>query len=297
MRERALVIGDDPALVGILTRPEPSARAEGSPTVIWLNAGTLHRVGPNRLYVGLARALAEEGITSLRLDLSGLGDSEARRDETAFEEAHVEDTRAAMDFLEQREGARSFVLAGLCAGADTALRTAGRDERVTGLIPMDGYAYRTPGYYLRHYGQRILRPGHWASFLRRKLVDPLLDGGEEEDEDSGLVDPYVRDFPPREEVCRQLQELTDRGVRFLFVYTAGQEKYLNDGAQFGEMFGSVEFGDAARTEYFESSDHIFTLLRNQRRLEDTVRGWLGSVSWSVTADDAAVKDRVTAKAS
>src|SRR5262249_27402146 len=63
------------SLFGIHTEPLDPPRGKRSPMVLFLNAGAVHRVGPNRMYVDLARSWAEHGLTSLRLDLSGLGDS------------------------------------------------------------------------------------------------------------------------------------------------------------------------------------------------------------------------------
>ena len=68
--------GPDEQLVGILTHPE----AASSTAVTILNAGVLHRIGPHRLHVLLARRLAELGFHALRLDLGGIGDSVASSD-------------------------------------------------------------------------------------------------------------------------------------------------------------------------------------------------------------------------
>ena len=59
-------------LVGILTRP-PSGVSRG--TVVWLNSGSEHHVGPGRAWVEYARTLALSGCTSLRVDFSGWGES------------------------------------------------------------------------------------------------------------------------------------------------------------------------------------------------------------------------------
>ena len=59
-------------LFGIVSEPlQPTDR----PTVVFLNAGLIHHVGPARLWVTLGRELASVGIPTLRLDLSGLGES------------------------------------------------------------------------------------------------------------------------------------------------------------------------------------------------------------------------------
>lgn len=63
-------------LFGILT--EPSIVPPGTPTIVLFNAGTQHHVGPGRMWVDWSRAWAAAGMRSLRLDLSGLGDSPVR---------------------------------------------------------------------------------------------------------------------------------------------------------------------------------------------------------------------------
>jgi hypothetical protein len=72
MNEEAVLIGG--SLVGILSRP-PAGVDPAMPGVLLLNAGRIHRVGPNRLYVAIARRLAAMGFAVCRFDLSGIGDS------------------------------------------------------------------------------------------------------------------------------------------------------------------------------------------------------------------------------
>ena len=58
-------------LVGVLTEV-PDDLGTG-PTAILLNVANQHHIGPNRLWVELARQWASDGIRALRVDLSGLG--------------------------------------------------------------------------------------------------------------------------------------------------------------------------------------------------------------------------------
>src|SRR5205085_6183975 len=70
-RETLCRFGADSHLFGVLTEP---GEKRDLPAVILLNAGSIHRVGPSRLYVRIARELAQDGFASLRLDHEGLGD-------------------------------------------------------------------------------------------------------------------------------------------------------------------------------------------------------------------------------
>ncbi|MGY6207029.1 serine aminopeptidase domain-containing protein [Paraburkholderia strydomiana] len=75
-RETPVVFG---GYVGVLC--EPQRALDAAPAVLFVNTGGVHRIGDSRFTVLMARRLAAQGIASLRMDLSGLGDS-LRRDAT-----------------------------------------------------------------------------------------------------------------------------------------------------------------------------------------------------------------------
>jgi hypothetical protein len=123
------------------------------------NMGANHRVGPRRINVKLAHALAARGVGSLRLDLGGIGDSDAPATADDLPSRAVRDLRAGMDLLEETLGIREFVIVGMCSGAEHAMSTAAADARVVGLSLFDGYAFP----------QRRTR---WERTLRRALAAP-----------------------------------------------------------------------------------------------------------------------------
>ena len=281
MRERAIKVGRTTPLAGVLAEPNQPAVAAGRPAILILNSGILHHAGASRLHVQLARALADEGYFVLRFDFSGIGDSEARRDTLSFAESAVAETREAMDWLAEKKGATSFVLAGLCSGADMAFNVSLVDPRVTGVIQLDAYAYRTRGYWIRHYGPRLLSPAAWAGLVRRKLaalrpkaaaVAPATP--EERDADNTAVIEYRRRFPPRDQVAEQLRALVQRQVRLWFVFSGGQEEHINHAAQYKAAFPDVNFGDRARVDYVATADHLFTRLDDQRWLVRECGAWM-----------------------
>ena len=103
-------------LFGILAQP---TAASAKPAVLMLNAGSIHHVGPHRLYVRLARDLARAGHAVLRLDLEGIGDSVLRgggRENHPYSPTARQDFEAALAFLRAR-GLTRFVVLGLCSGA------------------------------------------------------------------------------------------------------------------------------------------------------------------------------------
>src|SRR5499433_2699330 len=135
MKEEAVQFGEGKALVGIVSSvPHVSGN---KPAVLLLNPGIVHRAGPGRIYVKIARALAARGFTVLRFDFSGIGDSAVRLDNRRFEESSVDETRAAMSFLHATRGCDCFILMGGCSGAAVALETAGLDRRAIGVIAIN----------------------------------------------------------------------------------------------------------------------------------------------------------------
>ena len=155
MKEKIVRFGKEGCCSGVMTEPNQKAQNNELPAVLLWNAGLLHRVGPYRLYVDLARKFADMGFLVLRFDLSGKGDSEARRENVSERERSTSDIKDAMDLLSKKNGVCKFVLLGLCSGADDAFPVGVQDSRVAGLVLLDGYGYRTLGYYLHHYGPRL----------------------------------------------------------------------------------------------------------------------------------------------
>ena len=111
--------GADGHLFGILAR---DSAATDRPAVVVFNAGAAHHVGPNRLYVELARNVAALGLPCLRFDLESLGDSVNRvpaRENYPYPHGAVADGRAAIAHLREHYGYRRFIALGLCSGAHT----------------------------------------------------------------------------------------------------------------------------------------------------------------------------------
>lgn len=137
MKEKVILFGKNNNLVGILTE---NGKATGNPNIIFLNAGLIHRVGPNRIYVHLAREVAKYGYTSFRFDFSGIGDSDPLAGEDdPFEIQAVAEVKKAMDYLEMISNIKKFIIFGICSGADIALKAAVNDKRVVGLILINGF--------------------------------------------------------------------------------------------------------------------------------------------------------------
>jgi len=134
MKEEALLFGKTKSLVGIMTHPLQTAGTGNLPAFVLLNAGIMHRVGPNRLHVKIARTLAAMGFLVFRCDFSGIGDSEVRQDALPFEKSALAETQEAMNCVHKVTGTERFVLMGMCSGATVSFKTACFDPRVVGAV-------------------------------------------------------------------------------------------------------------------------------------------------------------------
>lgn len=283
MKERAVVFGSRRSLVGVLSDPEPSGPG-GLPAVVLLNAGLLHHVGPNRLYVKLARRLCAAGYTVLRFDFSGIGDSAARDDGLPLEDYVIPEVREAMDHLAQSRGAGRFVLGGLCMGADVAFQAALDDHRVVGVVMVNGTRFRrgvdeapeeadaavahaSARTQLRYYWSRLASPSTWARVLSgradlgpvKKTLQTLAKGRRRRGGAGAGTD------------CHGLLE---RGAELLVVYSMGSTAWdlFRLGPQ-REVTRLARDDDRLQLVIVPDVDHVFTLLWSQELLTSSVLEW------------------------
>ncbi len=267
MNEIPVTFGAERHLIGTLALPEgnPPART----AFVLLNAGVVHRIGPHRINVKLARHLAGLGFASLRFDLSGQGDSRVPVSTLDFAQQAVADIRAAMDHLARTADVHRFVIAGICSGADNGWNTAQADPRVVGLCMLDGYAYPTPKTRWMRYRLRARGPILSAvlPWLRRKWA-ALRTPKEDMVQAEGGRTP-----PSREAYARTMQSLVDRGVEVCVVYTGSMLSVYNYTEQYREAFAGHGFATRVRSEYQPNIDHTVTPLSAQQRLLGLVGDW------------------------
>jgi dienelactone hydrolase len=279
LTERAVSFGAQGRLTGVLTEPDASVRTDAhGPVLLLWNVGLNHHVGPYRFNVDLARHAAKSGLASLRFDLSGRGDSDVRRDPLGEMERALDDLREAMTLLTRRSGQERVIPVGFCSGVDTAHRLALIDERVSGVCFIEGYAYRTNGFYAR-YPLRLLQPARWRRALARNIPDPLrhlplvrrlgripLSAAEDD-----LV--YVRDYPLPSQVRDDYATMAAQGKRLFFVYVGNDSSY-NHARQLMEFAGTPELEKHAEIEYYPHADHTFYLPDDRRRLVHRIGTWI-----------------------
>ncbi len=273
--ERVVVMGHDQSLVGVLSEPAAVGAPAGKPGFVMLNAGLLHHVGQNRLSVNLTRTLQNQGYYALRFDLSGIGDSVNRRSELPFQERSISEIQEALDYLQQTKGINSFVLCGLCTGADNAFRAGVADPRVTGIVTLEGYAYSTATYKKRKYLKKALDINAWKKRLRRYTENESDRAASEAEEQRGDVS-YHWTLPPIEKMEIHLRGLVEREVRMLMVYAGNNARYNYTG-QFADAFPSLDFKGLLQESRYELSDHNFSMASDRERLYGEISDWMKSL--------------------
>lgn len=103
----------------------PSGK-ESSTGVVIIVGGPQYRVGAHRLFVQLARHLANEGYPVLRFDFAGMGDSTGSP--KVFSERASDISAAIQTLRECYPGIQSVSLWGLCDGATAAILHAGEQK-------------------------------------------------------------------------------------------------------------------------------------------------------------------------
>jgi pimeloyl-ACP methyl ester carboxylesterase len=279
MTEKALLFGDGKSLVGIVTLPPAEPSPADRPGIVILNAGVLHRVGPNRVHVQMARALADLGFTVLRFDFSSIGDSRAREGSRPFEELVVEDIREALAFMERSTGLRRFLVVGICAGADSALQALAAEPRIVAAALIDGHHVESVGFAARLYFSRLLSFRGWVRLLtgRSKFWPALVLAARW----------FVRPRPSPEQarpsvpsISRHrelLRSAVERGTRLLLVYTENSPALYNYRRHVERPLDGWSGRDRVSVELFDGSDHVFTLRVNQERIVQLLCRWASSL--------------------
>ncbi len=272
MRESAVTFGPQGGLVGVITEP-PEGTAAARRAVIVSNIGMHHRVGPYRIWVELARALAACGLTVLRFDLSGMGDSAQRSDANTPTDRADRDMDDAMTMLTERLGISEFILIGLCSGVDSTHSAAVRSARVVGAAFIDGYSYPTTGFHVRHYLVRPLQLGRWISYVKRRMMAKEIALATS---DTPAV--FVRQYPTAEQFRSDVRAMATRGTRLLFVYSGTWSGTFNSPRQLFETLGPGLTPAQVEVQTLFAADHVFTSVARRADLIRRLARWVTSIS-------------------
>ena len=283
-------------LFGVLTTGVPAAPGKAKAVVLLLNSGSVHHIGPNRLWVRLARQWAAQGVSVLRLDLSGIGDSQPRPQAQAnevYSASAAMDVDAAVKYVRNTLAADEYHLAGLCSGAYHAFKAAVAGQALTSVIMINPLTFFwTPGMSLeggikdfelqvksKKYRQQLFSLEPW-----RRLVRGQLDLG------------YLRRFVARRisavvaGVSRKLARLAGvalandlpselaqakrNRVRQHFVFAMGDPGLELLRSQGGRGLEKLQTGGSIYIDCISQADHTFTRFEARERLVVLLDGLL-----------------------
>ncbi|MBT2332543.1 hypothetical protein J7E49_01265 [Variovorax paradoxus] len=269
--------------MGMVTTPAHQAPA--TTACLMFNMGANHRVGPRRINVKLAHALAARGMSSLRLDLGGVGDSDT------FDMAHdlqtrsVHDLQAAMDLVESMLGIRQFVIVGMCSGVEHAMSAAAADARVVALSLFDGFAFPERRARWERTLRRLLAapahpsfPGKAKRWLLRHLVNSQsakpLPGFLTERQPAEIREAWFR---------ASMKRLVERNVAVQLLYSGSLHVCDRDRDQLGAL-RHEPFAKALQYEFMRNVDHTFCTAQGQQLYMQAVGDWVIACARSAGAE-------------
>lgn len=128
-------------LFGIFSQPL-LRDTESKPTILLLNSGSVHRVGPSRNYVYLTRELISLGFKVFRLDFLGLGDSinpNLSKENDPYMPEALDNIQQTICHLKEKHSINEVILMGVCSGAYSSFQFAlhENEEVVHEIIPIN----------------------------------------------------------------------------------------------------------------------------------------------------------------
>jgi alpha-beta hydrolase superfamily lysophospholipase len=291
--ETPVFVDSNEALFGVLARSK-DVPSNGRAILI-LNAGAIHRIGPNRLWVALARDWVRTGAVVLRLDLSGLGDSRTRGGEDenfVYAKAGVPDLAAAVEFLRRERGVKTFDVVGFCGGGYQAMKAAASGVPLDSVLSVNQQVFFwDPSNTADDADEKTLLAERWHrnSFFSPELWKKIRQGGVPVRAAARVIvwrvvgtatnlgrsaARWLR-LPLANDLATELRAVVGGNTRLRFVFSDGEagEKMLFELA--GATARRLERAGAMSIERIPGTNHTFTAAWMQRAFKRAMESWLG----------------------
>ena len=276
-------------IFGILTIPESNNKNR---IVIIVNTGAAHHAGPNRFHVETARILALKGITTLRIDLSNLGDSihdDNQEFPDEFPASSTEDINAVMSFVSENIY-KEIILCGLCAGAHNifhaALNSNNTDLKKLILINPETFYYNPEQSELSsenpqtevkqvYYQQQLFNPKKWLALLTNP--EKLLSVSKFLflfiiKKSKILFRKLLRlvNINIKTTLETDIARLADKGIVINLVYSKGDPGYAILMAQAAGLTRTLKTQGLYESFLIEDADHTFSSKKSRQSLYSTL---------------------------
>lgn len=301
VRETEIVImHGDIRISGV--RCEPAQGAQADVCGVFVNAGAIRRIGPNRMWVEAARRWAGRGVASVRVDLAGIGETDGAAgdyaDETGFYTPEfVAQVQAVLDALPGEGLPDRFMLVGLCSGGYWAFQVAPDEPRVRGIALLNPGAFvwttSTSGSRIARVTRRsLLRPSVWWRILR----------GEMHREQAAELARWLIRTPVRAVAKLRGHQSPERGVALEtdllldrlsqsgtdVLYASAGREAVHDEWDREERFARVSRWPNLRIETLPGTDHTLRSQAAQSRAHELLDDALEREIHRASADRAAV---------
>jgi pimeloyl-ACP methyl ester carboxylesterase len=298
---------------GILSEPADQPRSDLC--AVFLNAGAVRRIGPNRMWVETSRRLAATGVPSVRIDVEGIGDADGDAGMYVdvgrfYTPDRGEQIVAILDSLQAQGYGPRFVLVGLCAGGYWAFNTGAEDARVIAALVLNPRALVWDTELVARRDarqvQRLGDPGLWRRILRGDVEAARI---------AAVARAFARQTlaglarrvgggrsgPPDDSLTAQLERTLDRlrdtKTRVVLAFS-GDEPVYDELARDG-ILGHMARWPGIVVEALPGSDHtvrpIVAQDMTQALLDREFASLLGASPDAATAPDPTPADRRSAR--
>ena len=243
---------------------EPAERAAGGDWVVFLSAGGVRRSGPNRLWTTIARSWAREGLPSLRLDVSGVGDSDDAPDAVGVDVSRFyttdvgSDVIAALAWLEAR-GATRIASLGLCSGAYWSFHTALAGARLSTFSMINPAVI-----FWDEHDSSLRAASHAWTILRNPLAWPRVLGKGARSKMGAVVhgvrlklSGQVDTDASRARIIEAFERLRENGVAAHAVYSQGDLSVIHVERHLGPQYAALLEAAGASVDVIVGPDHTF----------------------------------------
>lgn len=271
--EEPVVIG---GIAAVASRPANQPKPKRA--LVILNAGAVRRVGPNRMFVTIARRIASEGSLVIRADLPGLGDTQplpGDPDRVVYFEAAEGQVSQLVAWC-RAAGADKVVPAGLCSGGYYTLRSAVGGDPIAGMIAINPGTPDLAGFQAtvdaERYNQSVRDPEKWKKLLRgdvdlKRLTRSVVTRAREVAESRVATLARKLGRPLAGDLGADLLKLIKRGVTPTYLLCVGDPQLTRFREMVGTMLPKLEQAGLV-CRVIDGPDHTFTPLWSQDLLAD-----------------------------
>jgi len=286
LRECAAFLDPERIVFGIVSEPATPTKA-ATDVVLLLNSGTIHHIGPSRLYVTIARDCAARGTPAIRLDLSGVGDSGLRageKENSPYADSARLDVREAVDFATKRyPGARVHII-GLCSGAYHGFKAAAAG------LPLSSIAVVNPltffwqaGMSLEYadfqvtaettrYARSSRNLSSWLKLLRgqvdlRVAANVFWKRIQVRTRNSLRGLARFAKLRLQNDLAYELQDIAGQCTEIYFIFSASDPGHSMLLEQGGRIVGNLARSEKLRISIVQGADHTFTSHWNRDQLQ------------------------------